>query len=185
MDKVVLWVFNALIAGFGVFVLIGISSAHKRMLDNRDEARNVYETIKGKPVVDIASGMMGMSAVTEFQPENMDYIREKYNKNSTMYFKWTQMISIFPLMGLLGTVIGLIPGLNAVRDGQFDLLYTSLSTALYSTLIGLICSIVLKLITASYSSTISDIEDYFEENDRKYNMALNLNRVKKDIDQGN
>ncbi len=185
MDKVILWVINALIAGFGVIVFTGLSSAHRRMLDNRDEARNVYETIKGKPVVDIASGMMGVSAITEFQPENMDYIREKYNKNSTAYFKWTQMIPVFPLLGLLGTVIGLIPGLTAVRDGQFDLLYTSLSTALYSTLIGLVCSIVLKLIAASYSGTISDIEDYFEENDRKYNMALNLNRVKKDMDQGN
>lgn len=179
---IVFWIVNSIIVLFGLLVFAQMNSAHKRIRDNKDEARRVYETVRGKPVVNIASGIMGESVETAFEPDRMDHFREKYNSNSTKYFAWVQWISLFPLMGLLGTVVGLIPGLNAVSEGDFQTLYSSLSTALWSTLIGLICSILLKILASVYSKTISDIEDYFEECDRKYNMALNLNRVRKEME---
>ena len=179
---IVFWVINGIIVLLGIMVLAQMSSAHKKIKDNADEARRVYETVRGKPVVNIASGIMGMSTETAFEPERMDLVREKYNINSTKYFAWVQLISLFPLLGLLGTVTGLIPGLSAVSSGDFQTLYSALSTALWSTLIGLVCSILLKILASGYSKTINDIEDYFEECDRKYNMALNLNRVTKEME---
>ena len=176
------YLINAVIILGGFVVLFALNTAHGRIRKNKEEARKLYNTVKGKPIVDISNGMMSTLEETAYGPEKMDAVREKYNENSTAYFAWTQTISIFPRAGLLGTVIGIIPGLGAINQGAegMDILYSSLSTALYSTLFGLIWSIILKAVVAYQSHTISDIEDYFEEDDRKYNMALNLKRVKED-----
>ena len=89
-----------------------------------------------------------------------------------------QRISIFPMLGMLGTVFGLMPALQEVRDGIFDKLYDSMSTALLTTVAGLCCAIVLKLYVAKKTSRISyEIESTFDETDRQYNMLLNFSRI--------
>ena len=97
-----------------------------------------------------------------------------------------QSISLFPLAGLLGTVVGLIPGLRAVNEGNTDVLSASLSTALISTLIGLIISIILKIYVAyGPSRTAYEIESNFAENDRRYDYALGFGRIAEGSRNGN
>ena len=172
------WVTNIIIIGFGIYLIVSLVSIHKQMKDNQMEARNIYNITRGKSAFDLASGAVGYSAEVSLDYEKMDKVREKYNQNFSEYQSKAQLISILPLMGLLGTIVGLIPGLSAVQEQDFSVLYSSLSTALYSTLFGLVFSIILKGIVSSHSKTMSSIEDYFEDNERKYNQVLEIKSIK-------
>ena len=174
----VFWVTNIIIIGFGIYLIVSLTSIHKQMKDNQMEARNVYNITRGKSAFDLASGAVGYSAEVNLDYEKMDKVREKYNQNFAEYQSKAQLISILPLMGLLGTIFGLIPGLSAVKEQDFTVLYSSLSTALYSTLFGLVFSIILKCQVSSHSKTMSSIEDYFEDNERKYNQVLEIKSIK-------
>ena len=174
----VFWVTNIIIIGFGVYLIMSLTSIHKQMKENQMEARNVYNITRGKSAFDLASGSVGYSAEVSLDYEKMDKVREKYNQNFSEYQSKAQLISILPLMGLLGTIFGLIPGLSAVKEQNFLVLYSSLSTALYSTLFGLVFSIILKCLVSSHSKTMSSIEDYFEDNERKYNQVLEIKSIK-------
>jgi len=46
-------------------------------------------------------------------------------------------------------------------------------------------SIILKIITSYQSEIISDIENTFEENDRKYRLALDFDRVTASAEKNN
>ena len=72
-------------------------------------------------------------------------------------------------MGLLGTITGLIPGLIYVKSGDFDHLYASLSTALTSTFVGLVGSIILKwYVSMKIGKIVNKIDIIFAEIDRLY-----------------
>lgn len=172
------FVINGLIIAFGVALIIKLLRVHSRMCDNAADAKSIYNITRGKSAFDLASGAVGYSAEVSLDYEKMDRVREKYNTNYSEYQSAAQLISILPLAGLLGTVIGLIPGLGAVAEQDFSVLYGSLSVALYSTLFGLVFSIILKCIVSSHSKTMSSIEDYFEDNERKYNQVLEIKSIK-------
>ncbi len=177
MGIAVLIISIAVIIVYGCIVWSRLSSIHRSIMQDHDEARNVYNKTMGESVVDIASGIYGYSERVEFDIKEMDPIRKKYNEHSTQYIYWAQQIPLFPLMGLLGTVIGIIPGLAQVKSGEFTALYSSMSTALYTTLAGLVFSIILKIVSSKHGRTMNAIENYFEENDRKFSQALGLGKV--------
>ncbi len=171
------WIIDALIIVFGLWVAIRLSSLHKEVKDVHEEAKKNSESVKGEDIYNMATGMMQYTVKSKYDPASMDSVRSKYNELSGRIHAWSQTISIFPLLGLLGTVMGIIPGLASTANGDFTALQSQLSVALYSTFIGLIFSILLKGQVANYSKTFSDVEDFFEEFDRKYNLALNYQRV--------
>ena len=162
---------------YGIRVGKKLASIHRAIKDDHEKARNVYNKTMGESAVDIASGIYGYSERVEFDIKEMDPIRKDYNEHSTEYISWAQKISLFPLFGLLGTVGGIIPGLWQVRNAEFELLYESLSIALLTTFAGLIITISLKLLSSEHGKTMNDIENYFEENDRKYSQALGIGNV--------
>ncbi|MCR5594861.1 MAG: MotA/TolQ/ExbB proton channel family protein [Lachnospiraceae bacterium] len=177
VNSIIFWGSNAFIVILGLVVWSNLNRIHREIVQDHDEARSIYNKTVGESVVNIASGIYGYSEQIEFDIKDMDPIRKKYNEHNTSYLFWAQLISLFPLLGLLGTIIGLIPGLQQVKAGEFDLLYSSLSTALWTTLCGLVASIILKIVSSSHGKTMNSIEDYFEENDRKYSQAIGLGKV--------
>ena len=101
---------------------------------------------------------------------NLDAVKNDYEKAGIVYHTCVSLISVFPLMGLFGTVIGLMPGLAAMNsDAGLEMLYSSLSTALSSTFWGLVAAIVLKLIDSVWvSKTISKLENKIADSDREF-----------------
>jgi len=85
-------------------------------------------------------------------PTEVSYDRKKLEENRVTfnsayagYVVYSQWIALFPLLGILGTVLGLI------LSGDFydvEALVGGLSGALWTTFWGLICSIVLKFFDA-------------------------------------
>ena len=108
----------------------------------------------------------------------MDSAREKYNKLSSRYFAVIQLISIFPLLGLLGTIWGLIPGLQSASENMIEELSNNLSTALTSTLFGLIASIGLKFFSVFPTAITNMIEGNLEENDRKLDYVMGFRQIR-------
>ena len=99
--------------------------------------------------------------------EKMIKHRRTFNEFKVDYMTAEQIIPIIPLMGLLGTVIGLIPMLS--EGGEKS---QSLGTAMYTTVVGLVVAIVLKFIDANkISKTINEMEMEFEQFDYTYQMV--------------
>ena len=98
--------------------------------------------------------------------ETLEY-KEEYNKIQLIYQTFEQFVPIFPLLGILGTVAGLIQQLDNI-DQMRDALALSMST----TFLGLIAAVVLKFADALFvSRTVSTMEMYFDTFEQNYQMA--------------
>ena len=89
----------------------------------------------------------------------LDSNRKLYYQRYAQYVSLSQLISIFPLLGILGTVLGLV----ASRDmANIEQLVSGLSTAMLTTLVGLIASIALKLYDTQFpGKKINELEAEF------------------------
>lgn len=92
---------------------------------------------------------------------------EIFNQIKLEYEVFVQLVPIFPLLGILGTVAGLIQKLSNIGELQ-DALGLSLSTTFY----GLIAAIVLKVVDALWvSKRLNGMEVYFDTFEQNYKMA--------------
>ena len=81
--------------------------------------------------------------------------REAMNKRYALYSNLTTM---FPLMGMLGTVVSLIPMVNSIGTETTGLFFSALT----STFWGIVFALVFKLLDASVSYKIEDNEKHME-----------------------
>ncbi len=81
-------------------------------------------------------------------------------KSESFYSLFTNITSIFPLMGILGTVISLLPMVSEMADMQQNFF-----AALTSTFWGLVFSIIFKLMDGFLTSRI-------EDNDKNVTLLL-------------
>ncbi|MCR5167774.1 MAG: MotA/TolQ/ExbB proton channel family protein [Oscillospiraceae bacterium] len=92
-----------------------------------------------------------------------------FNKNCSLHGVFAQLIPVFPLFGILGTVAGLILNVDA---NDMSALKDSLGTAMWTTFYGLVFAIGLKIVDAIFPSRIiSDVEVMLNDNDRKYELS--------------
>lgn len=114
-----------------------------------------------------------------YDPDELKRYKERYLEAYAEYVSWSQMIAVFPLLGIFGTVLGLVVsgGLNSI-----DLAMAGLSTAMWTTLIGLIASIGLKIIDALIpGKMVNLVEAQFAIADE----ALRLETIKDEIKNAN
>ncbi len=98
--------------------------------------------------------------------DNLDNL-ELFNKVQLRYSIFEQFIPIFPLLGILGTVAGLIQQLGNVEQMR-DALAVSMSTTFW----GLIAAIVLKIVDAIWvSKVVNQMVLYFETYEQNYQMV--------------
>lgn len=108
-------------------------------------------------------------------PQAIRDCEKKFNEACTYHDIIIQLIPIFPLLGILGTVAGLMiiapAGVNAEADALKGL-YNGMGTALGTTLYGLIVSILLKFIDAVFSSRIiNDVDVMIEDFNNKLELV--------------
>lgn len=172
------WIICIGIGLFGIFTFSRLSHYNRLFREISLKSKGVYKQTKSGARVNIDSGNYGYDVRNELDPEAMNDLRDKYHAAIADYMTYVQFISLFPLLGLFGTVVGLIPGLKAVNEGNLEVLSGSLSTALISTLIGLVISIFLKVYVGYGPSRLTEnIENNFEETDRRYDYALGFGKV--------
>lgn len=147
-----------------------LGGVNKAMNGVCSQVENAYKDTKGQFKKN-ARGNLERGDKVEIERDDLEPLRKDFNEQFVEFNACANLIAILPLLGLLGTVIGLMPGLNSVKSGDFDQLYSSLSTALTSTFFGLVASIWLKAyISSKPGKTIDKVEINFAEIDRLYEI---------------
>ena len=102
-------------------------------------------------------------------PDTIRRYENEFNKKCSLHSVLIQIIPIFPLLGILGTVAGLMLEL---QSNDIAGMMASLDVALETTLLGLIFAIGLKLIEAIFPSRIIyDVEVMLNNYDKKRDLA--------------
>ena len=91
--------------------------------------------------------------------EEMDSTRNELNR---LYHVFNAIITIFPLMGILGTVLALL----GLIDFSSQDIITNFTAALTSTFWGLICAIIFRFLDSKLSATI-------QSNHESLNLLIN------------
>lgn len=161
---------NLVIIIFGVFVLVEILNKQGKLSEIRQGLEALRNRRRDKISVDADNRVFRTSVSEPVSFDEIIALRKKYDEISPKYYTYVQLISIFPLLGLVGTVMSLIPGIDV---NNMEGIASQLGLALTSTLLGLIVSIVLKLIVAfGTSRQVEAIENNLEQLDRELNNAI-------------
>lgn len=156
-----------------ILTLIALLSRVKDMKKVESEINSASRMmVKTEPKINRTTGAVETETVQSVDIHVMDEPRKKYNECGSRYVSWVQIISLFPLLGLFGTILGLIPGLSALSSsGDISELYNSLSVALSSTFFGIIASIILKIVVSFYGDKeVNRIEGELTEYDRQLEL---------------
>lgn len=145
---------------FNYFHLIDVSKRIKELLDKKST----------NPKVNTA-----LHEYKEETEENtsikIDEVRElenKFNELSSAHGAIAQAIPLFPMLGILGTVAGLM---LQVQAEDIQMMLDSLDTALATTFTGLFYAIFLKIIDIFPAKVINDVEVMLDNFDRKLELA--------------
>ena len=99
----------------------------------------------------------------------------EYNELSAKINSSIQLISLFPMFGLFGTVWGLR---NAMLGSVNNLDMSQIGLALSTTISGLLCAMLLKFYAAKVVIKEMEIVGYkISENDRFYNQWINIGKI--------
>ena len=96
-------------------------------------------------------------AIRDIDEEQVVAMRKR---SESLYSVFVNVTSIFPLLGILGTVVSLLPMVSELADMQ-----TNFFAALTSTFWGLVFAILFKLLDGFLSSRM-------EDNDKAVNLLL-------------
>ena len=110
-------------------------------------------------------------------PDTIRDYEKSFHEVVSGYNVCTQFISIFPLLGILGTVAGMISQLGA-KD--INTMFDSLTIAMKSTFYGLIVTIILKIFATFSAKLIEDTEIVLDDYDKKVDNSVKLGNITAD-----
>ena len=96
--------------------------------------------------------------------KDLDPLRNGYEKATQLYSRFSLLIQMFPLLGILGTVTGLHV---AISEGQE--IYAGVEFALTSTILGLLFAIIFKFFDVFlFAPWVNEIEDGFDRYEKEF-----------------
>ncbi len=168
---------NAGIIILGIILLILLVANHVSLINHNKQIKaimnwkNRTSTINKKTMEVVESGQELRAT-----PDDIREFETAFNNSCSWHEAFSQLIPLFPLFGILGTVAGLI--LKLSPDAGASALYDSMNLALGSTFTGLVFAIILKLYDAlGPSRTINETEIIFGDYDKKVNTAVMFDNI--------
>ena len=161
----IIWIFGIVI----LIVLIVMSNQFKELKRKVEDhvQGNKGRVYRNQKTLDLKQRETAIAKREDTYP-----LRKSFDELCAKYLTVAQMIPIFPLLGILGTVAGLIAQVQAQDAAQ---IYASLDVALGTTFWGLVAAIILKVVEAwTVQKEINDIETIFNDYDIKYQDAVDI-----------
>ncbi len=157
-----------------LIVLMTRLSSHKSLivaaLDNR---KNLVASIN-KNTLEVSESVDHEDTVT---PDTIRAYEKRFNEICSSYEVCSQLITLFPLMGILGTVAGLMLQLDK-SGADIALIKAGLDVALSTTFAGLVAAIILKAIAVlGPSRIIFDTDIMISDYNKKVDNALRLKNI--------
>ncbi len=163
---------NPIIAVLGAGVLIYLVYVSRQLTELRDKTAEQLQGNRGRVYHNQKTLDLKQRETAIAKREDTYPLRKTFDEICAKYLAVAQLIPVFPLLGILGTVAGLIAQVNAQDAPQ---IYASLDTALSTTFWGLVAVIVLKFVEALLvQRKINDIETIFNDYDIKYQDAVSI-----------
>lgn len=163
---------NPIIAVLGAGVLIYLVYVSRQLTELRDKTAEQLQGNRGRVYRNQKTLDLKQRETAIAKREDTYPLRKTFDEICAKYLAVAQLIPVFPLLGILGTVAGLIAQVNAQDASQ---IYASLDTALSTTFWGLVAVIVLKSVEALLvQRKINDIETIFNDYDIKYQDAVSI-----------
>lgn len=107
-------------------------------------------------------------------PDTIRDYEKSFNEVVSGYNACTQFIPLFPLLGILGTVSGMV---SQLRAQDLEKMFSSLDTALSSTFWGLIVTIFLKIVATFSAKLIEDTEIILDDYDKKVDNSVKFGNI--------
>ena len=99
-------------------------------------------------------GEYGKLLLDHSEIANQGAVDEKRVKLRKVYYAFVELISVFPLLGMLGTVLSLISFSGNMSAENMDIIRNNYFSALYTTVAGMIAAVVFKIINAYISARV-------------------------------
>ena len=162
---------SEMIVILGVIVLGGLLFNGLALSDQKNRIKEALERKNKK--YDVNSNSKEIDETDDesvsIRPDTIRKYETDFNKKCSWHGVLAQIIPIFPLLGILGTVTGLM---LQIQSSDIEGMMNSLDVALTTTFWGLIFAIGLKLLDALFPSRIIyDVEVMIDDFDKKINIA--------------
>jgi len=161
MDGIFSVLWNNFLGFDWIILLLALGNALLYVF-TRAEIGRIYDHFNARDYLvnlteEVKSGLRAQTKREEkmLSVEELLLRREKMNKRYALYANITGM---FPLLGMLGTVVSLIPMVHSIGTASTGLFFSALT----STFWGIVCALVFKLLDASISYKIEDNEKHME-----------------------
>lgn len=167
---------NQLIIIFGIVLLVLIVGNLIKLINHRTFIENAMNYRNKKTVLNTETLEVEETDVAEVTtPDTIRNYEKEFNKTCAWYNVFSQLVPIFPLLGILGTVAGLILELKAQ---DVTAVFEALDVAMLSTLWGLVFAIILKAVIALGSARIiNDVDIMLDDYDKKLNNSIMLGNI--------
>lgn len=171
---------NALIIVLGMTILILLIVNGVHLLNRKSRIEEALFSRERKYFKDALSKELSEEEDenTKATPDKIRSLATAFNATCSWHDVLAQIISIFPLLGILGTVAGLILQVNA---GDIATMLGSLDTALGTTFWGLVFAILLKVLDTLFpSKVINTVEVMLDDFDKKMSLAEMFQSIRED-----
>lgn len=141
----------------------------------------IYEFYKYLKIKDLINPKVKKNVIRE----DIDYTLEKNlgqtdtdrQKLKSAYYSFLEIISIFPLLGMLGTVVSLLAFSGELEAGNLEVVQHNFFGALGTTCAGLVAAIIFKGLNSGLSA---QVEERQAELDRViHNLDCEIERAKR------
>lgn len=172
---------NAFIVLSAIFILIRLLmlwvrlSVHKSHIEDALSSKRNLRTTINKKTHEINDEAEEGEAVT---PDTIRDYEKSFNQTCSKYELYSQLIPLFPLFGILGTVAGLMLVVQQGDEASIENLINGLGTALSTTFFGLVAAIALKIVATCFpAKTIYDTDIMLSDYNKKLDNAIKLNNI--------
>lgn len=159
----------------GVVVLFFLIKNYIKLYNKKSFIHDAMNRKNKESYLNTATGEVEEREVSEaVTPDTIRDYEKSFNEVVSGYNACTQFIPLFPLLGILGTVSGLVLQLKA---NNIEDMFSSLDVALTSTFWGLIATIILKIFATVSAKLIEDTEIVLDDYDKKLDNSVKLGNI--------